>query len=519
MSRDKVNAGSRSALAAKASVYGLAGRVVMLLVSLVSRTIFIQLLGTYYLGVNSLYTDVLNVLSLSELGIGTAMTFALYAPVANRDDEKTKEVLQLYRRAYRVVALVVALAGLALVPLLPAIISDAGGLSASELRLYFVIFLTNTVVSYFVSYKYGLVSALQQTYVRTAIELATSLACEAVKLVVLLATSNFLAYLLANTATLVVSRAVIALYLNRRYPLLAQKPERKLPTAERERIVREVRSLSVHQFSSVAVHATDSIIISAVPALGLAMVGLVSNYTTIVNNVSNLLLVVLGSVTAGFGNLAATESPRRFGEVFDETHFVSFWLFGVCAACLFVLLPPFVTLWLGEGYLIDTASFLLMVTNFYLQGQCSIYNNARIAKGNFGKDSGWSLVQALSNLVVSVAGALLIGLPGVYVGTIASRLVLFVSRPIVTSQLLFDRSPRAYFEDSLRYLLVVCCATTLCALVCAPLLARQTVVSFCAATAACFVLANVVFWIAFRKSGQLRSVASRVADMLGKEPR
>ena len=176
MTRGDAARSSRSALAAKASVYGLVGRVVTLLVSLVSRTVYIQLLDAYSLGVNSLYSDVLNVLSLSELGIGTAMTFALYAPVANHDDEKTKEILRLYRKAYRIVALVVALVGLALVPALPAIIKDSGGLSASELRLYFVIFLTNTVVSYFVCYKYGLLSALQHTYVRTAIEIATSLA-------------------------------------------------------------------------------------------------------------------------------------------------------------------------------------------------------------------------------------------------------------------------------------------------------------------------------------------------------
>lgn len=505
---------SRTALAAKASFYGLIARVVGLVVALVSRTIFIQVLNQYYLGVNGLYTNILTVLSLSELGIGSAMAFALYKPVAEGDDERACELLMLYRRAYHVVALIIFVAGLALVPALPLIIQNAEGLTATELRVYFILFLINTVISYFVSYRFGLLNALQRSYVRINIELAVSLACTVAQLAVLVVTSSFLAYLLSYTVMFALSRLVIARYLDARYPILAKRPARELPTSVRTTLFHEVRSLSIHQFSNVAVHATDSIIISALPTLGIAFVGLVSNYVSIITSVSNVLLVVVDSVTAGFGNLAATESARRFKQVFDEAHFIGFWMFGFCTACLFVLTPPFIELWIGSSYLIDPLSFALMVVNFYLQGQCSIYNNARIAKGSFNRDSGWSLAQALVNLVVSVACGLVMGLPGIYVGTIASRLVLFVSRPFVTSQLLFDCSPASYFKDALIYLIVVAGATAVCSLACAPVLSEVTIGSFLAALAICAVVPNALFAVLFCTSRRFKAVAGRVTGFL-----
>lgn len=505
---------SRTALAAKASLYGLATRLASLVISLVSRTIFIHVLDQYYLGVNGLYSDILTVLSLSELGIGSAMTFALYAPVAQGDDERTCELLALYRRAYRAVALVILVAGIALLPALPFLVQNAEGLTGSELRIYFAIFLANTVISYFVSYRFGLLNALQKSYIRTNIEFVTSLACTVVQLAILIATSSFLAYLLSNTVMLALSRLVLARYLDKRFPLLRRKPEGALPESTRGLLFREVRSLSVHQFSNVAVHATDSIIISALPTLGIAVVGLVSNYASIVNAVSSILLVIANSVTAGFGNLAATDSARRFKAVFDEAHFIGFWMFGLCTVCLFVLLPPFIELWIGPRYLIDPMSFALMIANFYLQGQCSIYNNARIAKGNFNRDSAWSLAQALVNLIVSVVAGLVFGLPGIYVGTIASRLVLFVSRPFVTSRLLFDCPADAYFKDALAYLLVVAVATGICSLACAPVLEQTSLDAFLAALGICLLVPNAIFVILFRTSQPFAAVARRVTDLI-----
>lgn len=510
---------SRTAYAAKSSVYGLVGKVASLLASFVSRTVFIYVLGRYYLGVNGLYTEVLSFLAFAELGFGSALTFALYAPVAHGEDEKVRQLMQFFKLVYRIIAFAILCLGLALTPFLQYIVNGAEGLSLFELRLYFLIYLANTVTTYFVIYKYSYANALQETYVSTNIETITSLTCVVVQLFALLISRSFLVYLLANTGTLVISRFIIALYLNRRYPILKEVPAEPLPAGDRNGIFNEVKGLVVHQFSSVAVHATDSIIISAVPTLGVAVVGAVSNYNMIINAVSAMIVIVFNSVVAGFGNLAVDSSPERFEKVFKEANFINFWVYGLCTTCLCVLLTPFVRLWIGEGYAIDMASLSLIMLNFYLQGQCTIYNNARIAKGNFNMDKWWSLLQAIVNLVVSVVAAIYLGLVGVYIGTVASRLVFVISRPGCTYRFLFGRSPAKYFARLITYLAAVGFSTVMCWLVCAPLLGNLSWLTFAASVAACLVIPNGVFFLLFRRSSEFAGLFRRVSRLLEKVKR
>lgn len=510
---------SRTAYAARNSIYGLVGKAVSLFASFVSRTVFIYILGKYYLGINGLYTEILSFLSFAELGFGSAMTFALYGPVARGEEEKIRQLMQFYKLVYRVIAVVVLVFGIVLTPFLHYIVTGAEGLSLFELRLYFLIFLANTVATYFVIYKYGYVNALQETYVTTNIETVTSLGCVVVQLCALLITGDFLVYLLANTGTLIASRFVIAFYLNRRYPILRERPNESLPFADRKSIFGEVKGLAVHQFSGVAVHATDSIIISAVPTLGVAVVGAVSNYNLLINAVSGIVVILFNGVVAGFGNLAVTSGKEHFEQVFKEVNFINFWIYGLCTVCFCVLLTPFVRLWVGGEYVIDTASLALIILNFYLQGQSTIYNNARIAKGNFNMDKWWSFLQAVVNLVVSAVAAIHLGLVGVYVGTVVSRLIFVISRPGCTYRFLFGKSPARYFARLVVYLLAVVLATALCWVACMPLLANLNWVTFLGSAVLCLMVPNAVFFLLFRRSPEFSAFVDRISGLIGRVKR
>lgn len=509
-SADAKSCQSRTSFVLKNSVFGLLGQVVNLLISFASRTVFIYTLGQYYLGLNYLYLDILNVLSFVELGFGSAMTFALYSPVAKNETEKVKQLLAFYRFVYRIVALIIALIGLVILPFLPHFISNPGSISAAELQIYFLIFLANTVVSYFVTYKFGLLNALQKTYVQTNFGTITTCVCSGAQIIVLFATQSFLAYLVVNFILLSMSRLVLAQYLNTKYPMLKEKPDQPLSKKESRVIFHEVKGLAVHQFSSVAVHATDSIIIAVVPSLGIAVVGAVGNYNMIINAIQGIVLVLINSAAAGFGNLAAVESKQHFKHVFDEANFIGFWIFGVCFVCFFALLPSFIELWIGESYVIDSASFILILVNFYLQGQSVVYNNARIAKGDFNRDKWWSLLQAIVNLVVSIVGAFLLGLVGVFIGTVVSRLVFVISRPCSTYRFLFGCSVKGYFKDVAKYCVIVAIVALICAGTTALLLDSLSIGSFCLTAALCFFLSNILFCIATFRSNVFKAVCSRM---------
>lgn len=505
---------TRTSAVIKNSFWGLVSKIISLILNFASRTVFIYFIGVTYLGVNGLYTEILAMLSLTELGFGTALNIAMYKPVADNDKERIVKLLAFYRNTYRVIALIVAVVGLALLPILQYIVKGADNIDLTHLRLYFLIYLANTVIGYFVSYKFSYVNALQKGYIATNIATLTNFITVALQICSIWLTKSFLLYLLINTAMLLASTLFKILYLNRKFPILKEKTAVKLTKEERAPIYREVKSVALHQFSSVAIHSTDNIIISTLSGLGVMAVGLVSNYTMITSSVLGFIVILFSSVTASFGNLVATSTTENYRKTFLDINFINFWLYGFCAVAFIVLIPPFITLWLGADFLIDNVSFALIILNCYLQGQSTIYNNVRNAKGRFDKDKWFSLSQALINLVVSVIGAYYLGLVGVYIGTIVSRLFYSIARPCATYRFLMDKSPWDYFSRFIQYFVATVAAGALTYLACFKILDEVNVLTFILACAIVAVLPNLIFLLVFFRSAEFKSVVGRALRIL-----
>lgn len=505
---------NRTKFAFKNMISGVAGKIIAMVLGFVSRTIFIYCLGKFYLGVNGLYTEILSILSFAELGFGSAMTFAMYKPIAEHDEEKTVQLLNLYRTIYRMIAFIIAVLGLALLPVLQYIVKGAEGLTLFELRIYFILFLTNTVISYFVSYKYSYLNANMKNYIVTRIDMVVNSIISIMQIVVILATRSFFAYLLTHTLLLMVSRYALTLYLNKNYPILKQKPQQNLPKEEKNKIFHEVKGLCVHQFASVAVHSTDNIIISSLSGLGVAAVGLISNYNLLMKSVLGFVVIIFNSTKSGFGNLVASSDQSHFRKVFLEMNFVNFWIYGFCAIAFFILVPPFITLWIGADYLIDNVSFLLIVVNCYLQGQSTMYHNARIAKGNFNKDKWIALVQALVNLIVSIVGAKTVGLVGVYIGTVVSRLVYICARPYSTYKFLFGKSCVEYYIRLIFYFVLTVLVGIVTYTIVGPIVADITVTKFLIAAISVALITNLLFFVMLFWTHEFKSISTRIHGLL-----
>ncbi|MDE7287171.1 MAG: polysaccharide biosynthesis protein, partial [Lachnospiraceae bacterium] len=180
--------------AVKNIAFGQIGNFTTQILNFVLRTMFIHHLGDTLNGVNGLYTNMLSVLSMAELGIGTALNYSLYKPVARGDIEKIKSYMQLYKKAYRIIGIVVAVLGIACSPFLPYIIKNSEGIPVRDLTLYYYIFLFNTVSTYFVSYKYSLINAEQKNYIQTNIITITKMITVLLQMVVIVVTGNFYVY-------------------------------------------------------------------------------------------------------------------------------------------------------------------------------------------------------------------------------------------------------------------------------------------------------------------------------------
>lgn len=499
--------------ARKNIIFGFVSNIVIILMNFLQRDIFIRMLGRTLLGVNGIYTDVLSVLSLTEMGIGTALNYSLYKPVAQNDREKIKSYMRFYKRAYLSIAGVITVLGIAISPFLKYILKNPGSLSIRELTLYYYIFLFNTVISYFVTYKYSLVNAEQKNYIQTNINTVTKIVVTLIQIVVLVLTKNFLFFLLAQSLVELLQKIFVSLYLGRMYPYLKDKNVEKLNREDTQVVATKTKALICHKVGDVARLQTDKIIISSFVNVDTSAV--VDNYVYIITYVGNFVNIIFDSVISGFGNLVATESKERQYSLFKVYRFFACWLFGFGAVGFWHLLSPLIGgLWLDESWIISELTVTLLVVDFYLKGGRTVLLNFKIASGLFEQDRYLPLIQGGINLVVSIVLVQKMGVAGVYVGTLVSGILANLIRPVIIYRVCFDRKAWSYFIDSCKYVAVILGVALVMIPIRHGVMGQVTMVSFAAMVLIITVFYNGVFLLVFHKTDEFAYLWNIVAKKI-----
>lgn len=486
--------------------YSYVSTISISIFSIVSRTIFVYTLGADYLGVSGLFANLLGILSFSELGIGTAINFSLYKPIAENDKEKIKSLLHLYKLAYRVIAIIVTISGVVLFPFLKYfVITD---IPISEINVFYFIFLFNTVSSYFVTYKTSYISALQKNYIVTNTATIGTIVTNICQIILMLLGGSYLQYLLIAAIVGLMQKIVTVVYLNKTFPLLVEKQFIPLDKETKKEIWRNVRALIVHKVGDVAVHQTDNIIISSF--VSTTMVGIISNYTTLNLVVSSFTNGFFNSFTAGFGNMIAKESKDKQIHMFEVYDLLGFWIFGFVMIAFITLSQPFVTLWLGKKLLVDNFTMILYFVSFYLAGMTLIPYNFKVAAGRFDEDKWVAFAQAITNIVVSIVAVRVLGLPGVYVGTIVQRMIVVIIRPHIVYKYILERKTGEYYFRLIRRTLL---ATFLCLVmwkIKSIVLTDVTVLRFALMCVLTVFIPNIVFLLAFYRSDAFKDIVIRL---------
>ena len=487
---------SRIERASKNIKYGYLGTLLTLALKFISRTVFIYTIGVTYLGVNGLYTNILSVLSFAELGIGTAMNYSLYKPIAENNVEKIKALMFLYKKAYRWIALVVSFTGLFFIPFLSIIVKDPTGISLFELRVFYLIFLFNTVSSYFVSYKYSLVNADQKNYIETSIRTMSMIFTTIMQVLVLYFLKSFLIYLIVAALVELGQKIFANTYINKRYPYLLDKEVNKLSPMEIKNIKRDIKALVYHKIGEISVHQTDNIIISSF--INVTTVGIVSNYTLIITSITSLINVMFNSIVSSFGNLIATEDVNKQFKMFKVYRFVGFWFYGFATSGFLILINPLIQIWLGPNMLISRIVVCLILVDYYFKGHRIVINNFKIAAGVFDADKHIAIIQSIVNLVISILMVRIIGLPGIYIGTIIQGLVSTFTKPVIVYKRIFQRSSKEYYKDSLIYLSVLCLSILILEVLKRIILIEITISSFIIMSFLVLIVPNLVFMVFLR---------------------
>lgn len=486
--------------------FGYLSTLVTVVLGFVARTIFIKTLGSAYLGVNTLMTNVLGVLSFVELGIGAAMNYSLYKPMAVKDLNKVRALTGFYRRVYRVIALLVTIIGLALLPFIPNLAQGSEDLG--DLRVYYSLFLVANVMSYFAVYKTTLANAEQRNYLVTNVHTVASLVTQLVQIAVLLIAANYLAFLVIMVAGRVLEQLYLNIFLSRRYRPYLEAPDAPLTPDELAPIKKNVKALIWHKIGDVSVNQTDSIIIAAF--INVTTLGLIANYNMIINTATLFLSVAMNAAIGSFGHAIATAHPSDVYRNYKTYRFVAFWLYGVATVGMYCLVSPFMTLWIGADMVIPDVVVLLILLNFYMLGHRTTLNTVKSAAGIWAADKFLPLVQAATNLGVSIALVQVIGLPGVYLGTIIQGLLATIVRPMIVYPRVFKVSAREYFIDSAKFAVALLLAGGPASLGVSSWLHPISWWTFAVATLAVFLWTNLVFLLLFGRRPEVHALRSRL---------
>lgn len=493
-----MNKDARTSNVIKNAIGGVGGQIFTSVLTFVCRTFFIRLLGAEYLGVNGLFSNILSMLSLAELGIGPAIVFSMYKPIAYNDELHIAKLMNFYKAAYRVVAGVVASIGIILLPFLDFLIKDTSGIE--NLRLIFILILSNTVISYFYAYKGSMLNADQKGYIVVVIRNIFAVIQNVAQIVVLMITGNFLLYLIVQIITTFMGNLVQAVYVDKKYPFLVVYRDERIEKSEKKDIMKRVRGMMMHKIGGFVLNGTDNLVLSKF--VGLAAVGIYSNYSMIIAMVKTYVTFFSSGISASVGNLIAKETKEKSYTVFKTIFFVYFWLYSLCFICFWVLFKPFIQWWIGSDFLLGNVTLFIVLLNFYCNGIQECVNTFTNATGFFWETRHKPIAECIINLAVSIILAAKIGIVGVFIGTMVSFVCTFWINPIVLYRKQFNKNVIRYFARFAIYLLLATILAIFTECLCSAVSINATILNIVFRCVICILLPNAVFLLLFFKTSE-----------------
>lgn len=436
------------------SGYALIVQGVTVLLNFAIRTVFIKTLSVAYLGLNGLFTNILNVLSFAELGFGTAIIYAMYKPIAVNDNKKISAYMNFFKNVYKIVGLLILGVGLALLPNLEFFISDTAEIpnQAPPLSLIYILYLVNSSVSYFFNYKRSLVVATQNGYVDSRNQLEFNLIKCGLQFLILVIFKSYIGYLVIQIVCTLVGNVFMSIKADKLFPYLKENYNERLTHEEKIGLAKNVLAMSFHKLGSVVVSGVDNILVSKFA--GIVAMGCYSNYTLLTATIKTVFVQILTPVTASVGNYVAEKTKEESYQFFHKLFFINAYGAIFCSSCLMALSNPFIELFWGKQYLFSNSIVFLLIFNFYIDRMRQASQIYIDTNGLFWPIKWKSLVEALVNLVVSLSLLVIfdLGVSGIIVGTLISNFTTnFWWEPYAVYKYSFNKRMTDYFIRHAKY--------------------------------------------------------------------
>lgn len=504
---------TRTNYSIKNSISSLISNFISFFFVFISQSIFIKILGAEYLGLNGLFSNILSVLSIFELGIGSAIVYNLYKPIASNDEKTISALVNFYKKAYFLIASIILLFGILILPFIKYTINDIN----IDINIYIVylLFLGSTISSYFIAYKRSLIIAFQKNYIINIVHAFYLIFLNLSQILILVYSKNYYLYLSLKIIYQIFENFAIMIYANKNYKFLNEYKKCKIDKKTEKDIFTRVKALFLHKIGGIIVSGTDNIIISKF--FNLVTVGLYNNYNIIFNGVNLLFSQLISTTTASIGNLLTNGDVEKNFEVFKKIRFLNYWISVFTSVSILTIINSFVTIWIGKEYIISFFVVVVLVFNYFQKMQRQVYMSFKDAGGIWIEDKYVSLIESLLNIFFSILCLKIFGLAGVFMGTIISGLILWCySYPKFVYRKLFARSYLDYARETLGYILlfaIIACETYLVSYV---VVFNNVWLQLISNTIIAVTVPNLTLVLIFRKKEEFNYFVNLLKKMLTK---
>ncbi len=479
------------------SITSIVSNFISIIITFISQTVFIRILGAEYLGLNGLFTNVLSMLSIFELGIGNAIVFNLYKPIADNDEKKISALMNFYKKAYNIISLLIFIFGILLLPFVKYMINDVS--VDTNVYMVYLLFLISSVSSYFITYKRNLIIACQKNYIINIFHTCYLILLNVLQLLVLFLFENYYLYLVIKIICQLLENFTISYYVTKKYSYL-NNYQKEYVSKEIERdIFSRVKALIFHKVGGIIVIGTDNIIISKF--FGLVSVGMYTNYNTISTAISSLFGQIISTTTASVGNLLVSKDIDNSFIVFKRLRFLNSWVSIFTSICFLTIVQSFITVWVGSKFKLDMFIVIVIIFNYFQKMQRQVYGTFKDSAGIWREDKYVPLIESSLNIIFSIIFLKIFGLAGVFMGTIISGLALWCySYPKFVYKKLFGRSYIDYAKETIGYILLFLAIATFTYKISLLFIVKNVFLQLIVNTIISFTIPNIILFITFRKT-------------------
>ena len=505
-----MNKESRTINARKNVISSFINKIVLLILAFICRKVFIHFIGVEYLGISGLFSNILTLLSVAELGLGTAMNVMLYKPIVDNDIKRLSSVLYYFKKLYNYISILVLVIGLGLMPFLRYIVNLKDDIP--NLYLYYFVLLISTVGSYLFVYKGSIIRADQKSYLINRVELFTTIGITVLKILLIIVFKNYLFYLIVELIRVIAHNLIVSHIADKHYPFI--KKHEELSNDEKRKINKDAFSAFVYKFSKTIINSTDNILISIL--IGTITVGLYSNYYMITHTLESFIALFFSALTSSIGNMIAKESNEKSYFIFKVIQMISFWISAFCTISMFFLFQDFIVMWLGNDMLLDSLTLFSIVLCFFININMRPIISFREGTGMYNKVAWINIIAAVINIVLSIVLCKALGLSGIFFATSISKLVTyFWFEPVVLFRTNFKKNPLHFFLAQVFNLLLAIISFALCYFIC-NLFELTNVWIWLIKALICFSVVSAIYFVFYFKKEEFSYIWTIVHNLLKK---